>query len=312
MPLDPDIAIIIDEIRTRSNVFDPDLSIETRRGAYDSMNREVMGFDPIEGVDSEDIEIPSAAGPIPARVYRPQAAAGEPLPTIVYLHGGSWILGTLDSYDQVTRRIARQVPAVVVSVDYRLAPEHPFPAGYNDSKVALDWAIDNAATLGGDVYKVVLSGDSAGGNFTAALSIDARDRGRTFAAQFMFYPSSDLSKRYPSMDEFGTGYLLETPEVEFADPEYLVDPALRFDPRVSPILSESFAGLPPAIIITAEFDPIKDHGDVLAEAYRAAGVTVITRESPGMIHGYLHAGSSPAALAEIDWACAALSELLAR
>lgn len=311
MPLDPQIAVVIDEISRRSNVFDPDLSIETRRGDYDSMIREVMGHDQIDGILSEDIEIPGEDGPIPARIYRPEDAEGQSLPTIVYLHGGSWILGSLDSYDQITRRIAREVPAVVLAVDYRLAPEHPFPAGYNDSMTAFHWAIANVATLGGDPARVVLSGDSAGGNFTAALSVDARDKGIDFAAQFMFYPSCDLSKRYPSMDEYGSGYLLETPPVEFADPEYLVDPDLRFDPRVSPILHDSLAGLPPAIIITAEFDPIKDHGDVLADAYHAAGVTVVTRESPGMIHGYLHAGSSPAALAEIDWACAALRELLA-
>jgi acetyl esterase len=311
MPLDPDIAEIIAEIARRENAFDLALPIDRRRRQYDVMMREVMGHDEVPGIVSADAEIPGPGGPIPIRVSRPDGSSpADRLPTVVYLHGGSWIVGSIESYDPVTRRIARAVPAVVVSVGYRLAPEHPFPAGYLDAESALDWAIAHVEQLGGDPSTMVLSGDSAGGNFTAALSIAARDRGVGFAAQLMFYPSSDLSRRYPSMDEFETGYLLETPPVAFADEEYLVDPALRSDPRVSPILSASFADLPPAVVVTAEYDPIKDHGDILVDAYRAAGVVVLHREAPGMIHGFLHAGRSAAALGEIDRACAALGLLL--
>jgi acetyl esterase len=309
MPLDPDIALILEKLDAEPPL--EDLSIASRRRAAKEGWRDIMRIAQIDGVTALDSTIPGPEGEIAVRIYRPtDSLPGEPMPTIVYYHGGSWIIGDVDTHDAATRQIARQVRAVVISVDYRLAPEHPFPAGLDDAKAALDWAIENVGELGGVPSKVVISGDSAGGNFCAAISVMARDEGLPLAGQLSFYPSSDLSKRFPSMDEFGSGYLLETPPMDFADPEYLVDPALRFDVRVSPLLTESFVGVAPAVIYTAEFDPIKDHGTALAEAYERDGVRFILHEAPGMIHGFLQAGASPAALAEIDAACADLRELL--
>lgn len=309
MPLDPDIALMLDKLNAEPPL--DDLSIESRRQSAKDGWRDIMKIARIDGVAALDSTIPGRSGPIAVRVYRPaDATPTETMPTIVFYHGGSWIIGDLDTHDAATRQIARQVRAVVVSVDYRLAPEHPFPAGLDDAKDALDWAIENVGELGGIPSKIVISGDSAGGNFCAAISVMARDEGLPLAGQLSFYPSSDLSKRFASMDEFGSGYLLETPPVDFADPEYLVDPELRFDVRVSPLLTESFVGVAPAVIYTAEFDPIKDHGTALAEAYERDGVRVILHEAPGMIHGFLQAGASPAALAEIDAACADLRQLL--
>ncbi|CAN5186077.1 alpha/beta hydrolase [soil metagenome] len=309
MPLDPDIALILEKLNAEPELEDQ--SIASRRRSAKEGWRDIMRIAQIDGVSALDSTIPGPEGQIPVRIYRrSDSLPGEPMPTIVYYHGGSWIIGDIETHDSATRQIARQVRAVVISVDYRLAPEHPFPAGLNDAKAALDWAIDNVDELGGLPSKVVISGDSAGGNFCAAISVMARDEGLPLAAQLSFYPSSDLSKRFPSMDEFGSGYLLETPPVDFADPEYLVDPELRFDVRVSPLLTESFVGVAPAVIYTAEFDPIKDHGTALAQGYERDGVRFILHEAPGMIHGFLQAGASPAALAEIDAACADLRELL--
>lgn len=308
MALDPAIRRMLDAINARPRPTDA--PIEEQRAAWNAMQLILReGSSPVTGVETVDGTIPGRGGDIPVRVYRPEGLTA-PAPLIVYLHGGSWIFGGIESHDPATRLIARTARAVVVSVDYRLAPEHPFPAGLEDAQDALRWAFENAASVGGDPTKVVVGGDSAGGNFSIALSVWCRDEGLPLAAQLLIYPSSDLSKRYPAMDELASGYLLETPPVEFPDRAYLVEPELRFDPRVSPILTESFAGVAPAVVFSAAFDPIKEHADVIVAAYRDAGVPVIAHEAPDLIHGYVQAPGSPAAVAELESACAALGVLL--
>lgn len=309
MPLDPDIARILEWVNAQRAAQTEPLTVETLRQQMADWGRGAFGVDRVEGVETEDVEIPTSGAKMHARIYRP-AGLATPCPTIVYAHGGSWIMGSVDIYDAVTRRIAREVGAVVVSIDYRLAPEHPFPAGWEDARDSILWAHDHIDSLGGDDDAVVIAGDSAGGNFGASLAVWARDAGVKLAAQLLIYPSCDLSQRYPSMDELATGYLLETPPVDFPDRAYLVDPDLRWHPIASPLLSDSLAGLAPAVIVTAEFDPIKDHGTVLADAYREAGTPVVLKEYAGLIHGFVSAASSPAAMAAIDDFCAELVTVL--
>ncbi|WP_084125497.1 alpha/beta hydrolase [Demequina sp. NBRC 110054] len=309
MPLDPDIARIIDWVNAQKAAATEPPTIEQIRQQMADWREGAFGIDVVEGIDTEDVVIPASGGPVPARIYRPEGVT-QPCPTIVYAHGGSWVMGSVEIYDPVTRRIAREARAVVVSIDYRLAPEHPFPAGWEDARDSILWAHEHIEELGGDAEAVVIAGDSAGGNFGSSLSVWARDAGVKLGAQLLIYPSCDLSKRYPSMDDLATGYLLETPPVDFPDRAYLVDPDLRWDPIASPLLSESLADLAPAVIVTAEFDPIKDHGTVLRDAYLEAGVTTVHREYAGLIHGFVSAASSPAAMAAIDDFCAELVKVL--
>lgn len=311
MPVDAQIVEILAKVNAANAARTSPPTIAELRVEMKRWRDEVFGAVPVAGLAVDDITIPASGGPVPARVYRPEGSTA-PQPTIVYLHGGSWVMGSVDIYDDVTRRIALAADAVVVSVDYRLAPEHPFPAGWEDSRDALLWAARNIADLGGDPDALVVAGDSAGGNFGSSLSVWARDTGFALAAQLLFYPSSDLSRRYPAMDELQSGYLLETPPVDFPDRDYLVDPDLRWDPVASPLLSKSFTGLAPAVVYTAEFDPIKEHGSVLVDAYAAAGVPVVLRECPGMVHGFIGMAGSDAARDEVERACADLLEMLAR
>ncbi len=307
MALDPDIRRILDKIAVAREAIADDGDLIAQRALHDQTAIDILGLDIITGVEHRDLVIPGTGGPIHATLTKPTNSTGTTL--VVYLHGGSWVFGSAKLYTPLTDRLAKQLDATVLSVDYRLAPEHPFPAGWEDSRDALRWASEHAEELGA-ADSIILSGDSAGGNFTASLSVLARDEGIRLAAQLMFYPSSDLTKRYPAMDTYATGYLLETPPVEFPDRAYLVDPDLRWDVRASPLFHDSFAGVAPAVIITAEFDPIKEHGTVLAEKMAYDGVRVVQHEAPGMIHGFVQVGNSPAAMHQVDYACQLVTELL--
>ena len=307
MPLDPAIADLLAEYYAQRP--DSQWSVDHARQRHEFLV-ETMGKEPVPGIESRDVTITGEGGPLRLRIYRPEGGLG-PRRIMVYLHGGSWIVGSVDSFDAVARRLAKGTGSIVVSVDYRLAPEHPFPAGWNDCRDAITWVFHHAHELGGHQGSVSLIGDSAGGNFAAAMAVWARDTAVPLAGLLLFYPSCDLSRRYPSMDALATGYLLETPPVDFPDRAYLVDGVLRWDPRVSPVLHESLAGLPPTVVYTAEFDPIKDQGTAFAHRLRAAGGAVVWREAPGMIHGFLHAGRSEAAMTQADQACREMVGLLA-
>ncbi|WP_045710960.1 alpha/beta hydrolase [Streptomyces rubellomurinus] len=223
---------------------------------------------------------------VPVRVYRPEG--GGPGPTVLFIHGGGWIVGDLDTHDNVCRRLCRDIDAVVVSVGYRLAPEHPFPAGYDD---CLAVARHVAATLSRfGAGTLALAGDSAGGNLAAAVALALRDAGTPVAAQLLAYPATDLSGRtdYPSMAENATGYLLTAAEC-LHDIELYTggDAATKADPRVSPLLADH-KGLAPAVIGVGEHDPLRDHGIAYADALAADGVPVRQHVYPGLIHGFLN------------------------
>ena len=251
----------------------------------------------------EDRTVPGAAGEVAARVYRP--ATKGPHPTIVFFHGGGFVIGDLDTHDDHTRLLCRDVDAVVVSVDYRLAPETPFPGGYEDCLAATMWAVEHAAELGGDASRVAVAGDSAGGNLSAAVTLGARDRGVQLAAQLLLYPGVDFveGEDHPSRVDNAEGYFLTADDMKWFGDHYLPDPARRTDPYASVLRAPDLTGLPPAVIATAEYDPLRDEGEAYAAALQKAGVPVVLRRFDGLIHGFF-------GLPHVSPACAQANRVL--
>lgn len=258
---------------------------------------------------TEDITVPGAAGSVPARIYRPQATG--PLPTVAYFHGGGYVIGDLATHDNMCREICRGTQAVVVSVAYRLAPEHPFPAGIGDAVAAARWIVAHANELGGS-GTVAVAGDSAGGNFAAVVTQQLRDAGTPLAAQFLIYPAVDHAAAvYPSIEQNAKGYFLELDTMAWFIQHYLGGHTDTMDPRLAPLQAKSLADLPPAVVVTAEFDPLRDQGAAYAQALRAAGGQAELVEGPGMVHGFFDMGRwSPAAQALITHSIARFAALL--
>jgi acetyl esterase len=229
--------------------------------------------------------IPGPAGSIPVRIYYPSEST--PLPVLVWYHGGGWVLGTLDGVDHVGRELANTANCIVVSVDYRLAPEHKFPACPDDCEAAYYWAVENAASLGGDPRRVAVGGDSAGGNLAAVVSLRAREAGRPLPAfQLLIYPVTDADFTRPSYVENADGYMLTEVSMRWFWDQYVNSPEEMADPQASVIRASDLSGLPPALIITAEFDPLRDEGEAYGELLRQAGVPVTVTRYDGMIHGF--------------------------
>lgn len=236
-------------------------------------------------VSVTDIEITGPGGPIPLRIFRPHSASSA-LPVVVFAHGGGFVFCDLDSHDELCRSMADGVGAVVVAVDYRLAPEHPAPAAHDDVYAALEWASTNAAQYGGDSSRIALAGDSAGGNLTATVAIAARDRGAPhLIAQVMMYPVIDDDFDTESYRQFGTGFYNTTSAMKWYWQQYA--PSGTDDPRLVPTRAKSLKGLPPAVVITAQLDPPCSSGDDYAQKLRAAGVDVRHRRFDGLFHGFL-------------------------
>ncbi|MPZ34696.1 MAG: alpha/beta hydrolase fold domain-containing protein [Rhodospirillales bacterium] len=266
----------------------------------------------------KDITVEGAAGPIAARLY---ASGKTPAPTIVYFHGGGWVAGDLFTHERQARTLALEADAVVVSVDYRRPPETPFPGAFEDCLAATKWAAANVAALGGDAARIAVAGDSAGGNLAAAVAQACRGNGGPrLAAQLLIYPATDLlgrygvaaeNAKYPSREENADGYFLTGDAMHFFASQYLPQPKDSEDPRASPLRSHTLAGLPRAVICTAEFDPLRDEGEAYADALKRAGVEVAYFREPGMVHGYFGMGAaSRAANAARQRATAAFKAML--
>jgi acetyl esterase len=233
-----------------------------------------------------DVSIPGPAGEIPARHYRP--AAAEPTPLLVFYHGGGWTIGDLDTHDALCRLTCRDADVHVLSVDYRLAPEHPAPAAVDDAYVAFRWAHEHARALGAIPGKIAVGGDSAGGNLAAVVSQLARDEGGPMPAlQWLIYPRTDCTAQTRSLSLFADGFLLTKHDIDWCEAQYLDCSDLEpTDPRVSPLLAESLSGLPPTLIAVAGFDPLRDEGDRYAAALRDAGTPVDLRSLGSLTHGF--------------------------
>ena len=240
--------------------------------------------EPIASV--KDALAPGPRGPVGCRIYTP--VQGEALPALLYLHGGGWVLGDIDSHDSVCRALAQRAGCVVLSVDYGLAPEHRFPEPLDDSWAGLAWLHDNAAALGVDPERIAVGGDSAGGNLAAVLAHWARDRGGPkIAAQLLIYPVTDFDLDTQSYRSAGVGYGLTRESMRWYWEQYLADPRDGASPDASPLRAKDFTNLPPALVLTCELDPLESEGSAYAAALRAAGVSVEHINEAGMIHGYI-------------------------
>jgi acetyl esterase len=243
---------------------------------------------PIPMARVEAMAIPGQGGPIPARFYLPGGLPdGAPLPLTVYLHGGGWVIGDLDSHDGVCRFLAARTGTAVLSIDYRLAPEHPFPAPLEDAWAGFAWAVANAARLGVDPARIAVAGDSVGGNLAAVVSLLARTGGGQMPKmQLLIYPPTDSAGNLPSRNLFREGFLLTKDDMETFERHYLPPGTDATDPRVSILLAPDLRGLPPAYVATAGFDPLRDEGEAYALRMREAGVQVALRRHSSLIHSF--------------------------
>lgn len=233
-------------------------------------------------------------GEIPIRIYRPDARG--PLPLLVFFHGGGWVLGNLETFDPLCRALANAAGCIVVSVNYRHAPEHKFPAAADDAYAATAWVVNNAAEMGGDATRVAVGGYSAGGNLAAAVTLMARERGGPrLAAQALLVPITDYNFDTGSYRDHAEGFGLTRSQMQWFWNLYLSDEASGWDPRASPLRAESLRDLPPALVVTAEYDPLRDEGLAYARRLREAGVAVQEKCYAGMVHMFL----GPDAMAEI-------------
>ncbi len=284
--LEPDMQLLLALLaRAGAPTVDQLAPADARREIAHTSRTIAAEPEPVARVEA--LSIPGPAGPIPARLY---AATRDTRarPLLVYYHGGGWVVGDLDTHDSVCRFLAREAGVRVLSVDYRLAPEHPFPAAVEDALAALRFATREAAALGADPARVAVGGDSAGGNLAAVVSqIAARGAdGPPPSFQLLFYPVTDLSKKHASYRLFPDGFFLTERQMDWYRDHYLARADDAYDPRVSPLLAKDLAGLPPAYVATAGFDPLRDEGEAYAARLREAGVAVTLRRHPGLIHGF--------------------------
>jgi acetyl esterase len=283
--IDPQAQALIDLIAQRGVPPMHTLQPEEARRWYRERRHFTQPEPPgVAGVES------TAGAPVPLRLYRPaHPAAAEQLPALVYLHGGGWTIGDLDTHDTLCRSLAQGSGCAVVSVDYRLAPEHRFPAAVEDALAATRWVRDHAGELGLDAARLAVGGDSAGGNLAAVVALLERDAGHVLAWQLLIYPATDLRAIAPSHTINGEGFLLTADTVRYYNGHYLggASPA---DWRASPLLAPDLAGLPPALVITAGFDPLRDEGLAYADALARAGNAVTQVCFERQIHGFITMG----------------------
>lgn len=288
MPLDPKVAALIAAMQETFPPVDMTKSGTQVRQEIKAAGAQVLPHTAEEVGGVEDREIPGPYGPIPVRHYRPLQPAAEPLPLVVFFHGGGFVVCDLDSHDGVCRALANASGCAVVAVDYRLAPEHQFPMPVEDAYAATCWLADNAASLGCDPSRVAVVGDSAGGNVATVVAMMARDRGGPeLALQALVYPMLDHANTTASHQQNGSGeYGLRSEEVMYYWGQYLADPADGANPYASPVRARDHSGMARCLVVTAEFDPLRDEGEAYAEQLRAAGVPVRLRRYPGMIHSF--------------------------
>jgi acetyl esterase len=282
MPLDPQAKALLDQMAEAGAPPFESLSPEQAREMIVQM-RDLAG-EPESVATVEDRDIPSPNGTIPVRVYTPEGTG--PFPVLVYFHGGGWVIGSIDTIDAPCRSLTNRTGCVVVSVEYRLAPEHKFPAAPEDCYAATRYVAENAAAFNADPQRLGIGGDSAGGNLAAAVAIMARDRGGPpIAFQLLVYPVTNYSFDTASYQENADGYLLTKNGMVWFWDHYLADAEDGHNQIASPLRALTLEGLPPAFVITCEFDPLRDEGEAYAARLRESGVQVEAKRYDGLIHG---------------------------
>ena len=284
MPLHPQVIPILDALNANMAAI-PQVPVE-QIGLLRQGPMAPPPAQPTPVARVEDRAIPGPAGDLRVRIYWPEASGPRPL--VVFFHGGGFVLCSLDTHDELARGFCREAEAVVVSVDYRLAPENPYPAAADDCYAALVWAVANAESLGADPARVAVAGDSAGGNLAAVTALRARDLGGpALRHQCLIYPVTDSRCDTPSFAENADGYFLSAEAMRWFWSHYLQDAARGDEPYASPLRAPDLSGLPPTLVITAEYDPLRDEGERYAAALAAAGVVTELRRYDGMIHGFV-------------------------
>ena len=243
---------------------------------------------------ASELHFPGPAGPVAARLYR-GLGAPKSAPVAVYFHGGGWTYGDLETHDVPCRTLANFARCAVLAIDYRMGPEHKFPAAFEDCLAAVHWVAANGVGLGLDPARIALAGDSAGGNLAAATALALRDEGLRLAMQVLIYPALDMRASSPSHAEFAHGYFLEREDILWCEANYLRNEADALDWRASPLLAAELAGVAPAYVITAGFDPLRDEGAAYAERLAASGVHLTYECFEGMVHGFITMGAVLAA-----------------
>ncbi len=315
MPVDPQIQGMLDLLSRLDSPPLSSLEPKVAREGFEQMTTGMRVPEMLTPVAStHDVQIPGPAGPMKARIYRPDARAAAQ-PTVLFIHGGGFVVGSVETHDNQARSICAATQAVVVSIDYRLAPEAQWPEPVDDCRAALQWVADHISELGADASRIAVAGDSAGGNLAAVIAQIARDDGPTLCAQLLIYPVTDFdgAADYPSRVDNATGYFLTEEDMLWFASLYLPEGADRDDPTLSPLRAKDLSGLPPAVILTAEYDPLRDEGEAYAAALAAAGVEVHHRRAAGLIHGFFDLGLlSSAAAKAVEQGCADFASLLHR
>ena len=285
MKLDPALVEILASLDPSAETPVEEMTPEQARATWKEEMAAVAGPRlPVKSVTAH--EAPGPAGPVAVRLYEPEGADGRVLPILVYCHGGGWIRGDLDTHDDVCRHLCHHAGCLVTSVDYRLAPEHRFPAALEDCDAATRWVAENARNLGADPARLAIGGDSAGGNIACGVTLKARERGGpAICFQLLIYPATDLAGATESKRLYSSGYLLNS--MPFYVASYLGPAGNAADPLASPLLAPDLSDLPPAFVLTAGFDPLRDEGEAYARRLEAAGVATEYRCHESMIHGFV-------------------------
>jgi acetyl esterase len=309
MPLDPQVDAFLKQAAASGAPPLESLSVGEARQFIRQLFAPIQG-EPVKKVENRTIDVNSAK--LPIRIYIPEGNA--PLPVLVYLHGGGWVIGDLESYDPICRSLCNGAGSIVVSVDYRLAPEHKCPTPAEDCYAATKWVAANASLFGGDAKRMAVGGDSAGGNLSAVVAQMARDRGGPpLVFQLLIYPVTNHALDTASYRTNAEGYLLTKAAMEWFWGHYLNNTSEGANPYISPLRASNLANLPPALVITAEYDPLRDEGIAYAEKLRTAGNQIKLSNYPGMIHGFFTLGyvfdRGKDAVAE---ACGALRQAFAK
>jgi len=308
VPVDPALQPVLDVIASMG-----DAGIETLAPADARvMFKELAMTDgePVAVASIEDRTVSGPNGEVPVRIYRPEGAG--PVGVLVWIHGGGWVIGDLDTADPTARKLCASSEVVVVSVDYGLAPEHPAPEPLQDCWSVLEWVAAHAAEIGGDASRLAVGGDSAGGNLAAVIAQrSAAEGGPQLLLQALVYPVTDLTMSQPSYIENGEGYFLTAKGMAWFTAHYLSGGAEARDAEQSPLFAQDLAGVAPAVVVTAEFDPLRDEGEAYAAKLEAAGVPVTVQRYDGMVHGFFSMSSiTPVADQAVDMVADALRNAL--
>jgi acetyl esterase len=287
MPLDDDVQVLINMLAATGAPALTSMSVEEARANMRNLTSLRTSVEELPRVENRTV--PGPHGAIPVRIFASRTTPS--LPVLVYFHGGGWVLGDLDTHDGTCRTLAKQIDGIVVSVDYRLAPEHKFPVALDDCYAAATWVAENAAAIGADPRRVAVGGDSAGGNLTACVALRARDEGKPrLVHQLLVYPVTDASFDTVSYRDNAEGYFLTRADMQWFWNHYLRGTEDASNPYASPLRSTDLRGLPSATVITAEFDPLRDEGEAYAKKLKDAGVPVDVKRYDGVIHGFFSMG----------------------